>query len=106
MKGTILARTLLGLAVLTLVGVTALAQDSKSTITINGGRNTVFMGASHVSAKKAPCPSDSWPLYPTRTLRPMIAITRMSVWAHSLAWKLSVTVGKPTKNTMANTTSQ
>jgi hypothetical protein len=45
MKGTILARTLLGLAVLTLVGVTALAQDSKSTITINGGRTTVIMKA-------------------------------------------------------------
>jgi len=33
------------LAVLMLVGVTALAQDSKSTITINGGRTTVIMKA-------------------------------------------------------------
>jgi hypothetical protein len=46
MKGTTLARTLLGLAVLILVGATALAQDSRSTtITINGGRTTVQMKA-------------------------------------------------------------
>lgn len=53
----VLARTLLGLAVLTLIGVTALAEDnSKSTITINGGRNTVYMKApSHVQGSKAPC---------------------------------------------------
>ncbi len=56
MKGRMIARTLLGLAVSILIAATAMAQDSaKSTITINGGRNTVFMGASHVSAKKAPC---------------------------------------------------
>ena len=56
MKKIGLARTLLGLAVLTLIGVTALAEDnSKSTITINGGRQTVYMKApSHVDAKK-PC---------------------------------------------------
>jgi len=49
-------RILLCLAVMTLVGATAMASDNaKSTITINGGRGTVFMGASHVSAKKAPC---------------------------------------------------
>jgi len=56
MKGTVIARALLCLAVLTLVGVTALAEDnSKSTITINGGRNTVFMGTpSHRGAVK-PC---------------------------------------------------
>jgi len=49
-------RILLCLAVITLVGATAMASDNaKSTITINGGRNTVFMGASHASAKKAPC---------------------------------------------------
>jgi hypothetical protein len=44
MKGTVLARTLLGLAVLMLIGATALAAD-KSTITINGGRTTVQMKA-------------------------------------------------------------
>ena len=57
MKGRIIARALLGLAVLTLIGVTALAQDnSKSTITINGGRQTVFMKApSHVNTAKTPC---------------------------------------------------
>jgi len=56
MKGTIIARTLLGLAALTLVAATAMAADNaKSTITINGGRDTVFMGApSHVTASK-PC---------------------------------------------------
>jgi hypothetical protein len=56
MKGTIIARALLCLVVLTLVGVTALAEDnSKSNITINGGRNTVYMGApSHRTAVK-PC---------------------------------------------------
>ena len=56
MKKIVLARTLLGLAVLTLIGVTALAEDnSKSTITINGGRQTVYMKApSHVDAKQ-PC---------------------------------------------------
>jgi hypothetical protein len=46
MKGTILARTLLGLAALMLIAVTAMAQDSRSnTITINGGRTTVMMKA-------------------------------------------------------------
>jgi hypothetical protein len=46
MKGTTLARTLLGLAVVVIVGATALAQDSRSTtITINGGRTTVQMKA-------------------------------------------------------------
>jgi len=46
MKGTILARTLLGLAVLMLIGATAMAQDSRTnTITINGGRTTVMMKA-------------------------------------------------------------
>jgi hypothetical protein len=57
MKGRIIARALLGLAVLTLIGVTALAEDnSKSTITINGGRQTVFMKApSHVNTAKTPC---------------------------------------------------
>ena len=56
MKGTIIARTLLGLAALTLVAAAAMAADNaKSNITINGGRNTVFMGApSHVAASK-PC---------------------------------------------------
>jgi hypothetical protein len=44
-KKTVLARTLFGLAVL-LIGVAALAQDSRSnTITINGGRTTVLMKA-------------------------------------------------------------
>jgi hypothetical protein len=44
MKGTTLARTLLGLAVVIIIGATALAQDSRSTtITINGGRTTVQM---------------------------------------------------------------
>ncbi|HSY66983.1 MAG TPA: hypothetical protein VK829_20505 [Terriglobales bacterium] len=57
MKKMVLARTLLGLAVLMLIGVTALAQDnSKSTITINGGRNTISMKApARVHAPKAPC---------------------------------------------------
>jgi hypothetical protein len=56
MKGRMIARALLCLAVLTLIGVTALAEDnSSSTITINGGRNTVFMKASPVQTKKAPC---------------------------------------------------
>jgi hypothetical protein len=46
MKGTTLARTLLGLAVVIIVGATALAQDNRSTtITINGGRTTVQMKA-------------------------------------------------------------
>lgn len=57
MKGRIIARTLLGLAVLMLVAATALAEDnSKSTITINGGRETVFMKApSHVNTVRTPC---------------------------------------------------
>jgi hypothetical protein len=56
MKGTMIARALLCLAVLTLVGATALAEDnSKSTITINGGRNTVFMGAPSHRAAVKPC---------------------------------------------------
>ena len=56
MKTMVLARTLLGMAVLILIGVTALAEDnSKSTITINGGRTTVFMKApAHLQAQK-PC---------------------------------------------------
>jgi hypothetical protein len=46
MKGKALAPTLLGLAVLMLIGTTVLAQDNKSTtITINGGRTTVQMKA-------------------------------------------------------------
>jgi hypothetical protein len=45
MKGTMLVRTLLALTVLTLIGATAMAEDAKSTITINGGRNTVIMKA-------------------------------------------------------------
>jgi hypothetical protein len=56
-KNSVLARTLLGLAVLTLIGVTALAEDSKSTITINGGRTTVIM--------KAPAHLVNPPLKPT-----------------------------------------
>jgi hypothetical protein len=56
MKGTMIARALLCLAVLTLVGVTALAEDnSKSNITINGGVNTVFMGAPSHRAAIKPC---------------------------------------------------
>jgi hypothetical protein len=56
MKGTMIARTLLALAALTLVAATAMAADNaKSTITINGGVQTVFMGQSHQSAKKANC---------------------------------------------------
>jgi hypothetical protein len=56
MKGTMIARGLLCLAVLTLVGVTALAEDnSKSNITINGGRNTVFMGTHSQRAAVKPC---------------------------------------------------
>jgi len=49
MKGTTLARTLLGFAVLTLVGVTALGLGSKNGFTtINGGSMTVAMsGPSH-----------------------------------------------------------
>jgi hypothetical protein len=56
MKGTMIARTLLGLGALTLIAATAMAADNaKSNITINGGRNTVFMGApSHVAESK-PC---------------------------------------------------
>ncbi len=56
MKGTMIARALLCLVVLTLVGATALAEDnSKSTITINGGRNTVFMGTPSHQAAVKPC---------------------------------------------------
>jgi hypothetical protein len=44
-KQSAFAKTLLGLAVLTLISVTALAADNKSTITINGGRTTVIMKA-------------------------------------------------------------
>jgi hypothetical protein len=45
-KKTTAMRVLLCLAALTLVGVTAMAQDSRSsTITINGGRTTVIMKA-------------------------------------------------------------
>jgi hypothetical protein len=45
-KKTVATRVLLCLAVLMLIGATALAQDSKSsTITINGGRTTVSMQA-------------------------------------------------------------
>ena len=57
MKTAAVARILLGLAVLALIGATALAEDnSKSTIVINGGRQTVFMKApSHVNAVKPPC---------------------------------------------------
>jgi hypothetical protein len=56
MKKTVLARTVLGLAVLMLIGATALAEDnSKSTININGGRNTVFMKAPSRVAAKKPC---------------------------------------------------
>jgi len=48
-------RILIALAVLMLISATALAADnSKSNITINGGVNTVFMGAhSHQAAVKA-----------------------------------------------------
>jgi hypothetical protein len=54
-KNSVFARTLLGLAVLMLIGITAMAADNNSNITINGGRNTVFMGThSHVAASK-PC---------------------------------------------------
>jgi hypothetical protein len=53
-KTAAVARILLGLAVLALIGVTAQAEDNKN-ITINGGRNTVFMGThSHQTAVK-PC---------------------------------------------------
>jgi hypothetical protein len=56
MKATMIARALLCLAVLTLVGVTALAEDnSKSNITINGGVNTVFMGTHSQRAAVKPC---------------------------------------------------
>jgi hypothetical protein len=56
MKGTMIARTLLGLAALTLVAATAMAADNaKSNITINGGRNTVFMGAHSRVAASQPC---------------------------------------------------
>jgi hypothetical protein len=56
MRGRMIARALLCLAVLTLVGVTALAEDnSKSTITINGGKSTVFMGAPSQRAAVKPC---------------------------------------------------
>ncbi len=58
MKGSIIARTLLGLAVLALVAATAVAEDNaKSTITINGGRQTVFMKAPQVvnHGQKAAC---------------------------------------------------
>lgn len=56
MKKMVLARTLLGLAVLMLIGVTALAEDnSKSTITINGGRNTVYMKAPARVQPQKPC---------------------------------------------------
>ncbi len=56
MKGRMIARALLCLAVLTLVGATALAEDnSKSNITINGGVNTVFMGAPSHRAAVKPC---------------------------------------------------
>lgn len=57
MKTAAVARILLGLAVLALIGATALAEDnSKSTITINGGRQTVFMKSNpHVVVKQAPC---------------------------------------------------
>src|SRR5579872_6870299 len=56
-KKMVLARTLVALAVVLLIGVTALAEDnSKSTITINGGRNTVYMKApARVQGSKAPC---------------------------------------------------
>ena len=48
MKKTVLAKTLLSLGVLMLIGLTALAQDNKSTtITINGGRTTVSMKPSN-----------------------------------------------------------
>lgn len=55
MKRTVLARTLLGLAVLMLVGVTALAQDNKlnNVITINGGRTTVAMRPSELVVNHA-----------------------------------------------------
>lgn len=56
MKGKTIARTLLCLAVLTLIGVTAMAEDnSKSNITINGGVNTVFMGTHSQRAVVKPC---------------------------------------------------
>jgi hypothetical protein len=56
MKETMIARTLLGLAALTLVAATAMAADSaKSNITINGGRNTVFMGTPSRAAASKPC---------------------------------------------------
>ncbi len=56
MKGRMIARALLCLAVLTLVGATALAEDnSKSNITINGGKNTVFMGTHSHQAAVKPC---------------------------------------------------
>jgi len=57
MTGTTLARTLLGLAALTLVGATVLAQDN-STITINGGTTAVMMKAPSVMVNhknKPPC---------------------------------------------------
>ena len=58
MRGTILARTLLGLAVLMLVGATALAQDNNSIITINGGTTAVMMKAPSLVVNhknKPPC---------------------------------------------------
>jgi len=36
----------------------------------------------------------------------MIAIARMIACDHSLVWKLLITLGHPTKNRMATTTSQ
>jgi len=58
MKGTTLARTLLGLAVL-MLAVTALAQDNRAnTITINGGRTTVVMKApSKITAHQTKAPA-------------------------------------------------
>lgn len=45
MRETMFVRSLLGLAVLTLLAATALAQDNKSVITINGGKTVVMMKA-------------------------------------------------------------
>jgi hypothetical protein len=56
MRGTMLVRSLLALAVLMLIGATAMAEDnSKSNITINGGVNTVFMGTHSQRAVVKPC---------------------------------------------------
>jgi hypothetical protein len=64
MKGTVLARTLLCLAVLALAGGTALAQDSSTgVITINGGRTTVAMRPQSEPEAPLYIPSPGIPFY-------------------------------------------